>query len=289
MDPKNAIVGKSKGTDASFYVFVPESVKTIKAAFYLSMHGMGNIKLPILQKFAEQENLALVGMNGDPIKRGITDVALIEEHIKKLAEVSGHPELATAPIMTFGHSNGTGFAASFPRDLPQRTIAWIAFHPGFSGYLKFENTDQVPAMVMCGSIDKYFLKARQNETVAGLRKERNAAMNVMMEGGVGHGTADADSTWQFVIDFLQAAMRTRLNDDGSLKPVEIDNGWLGATYDLEKGGRQQLEIAPYAKFKGDKSTANWLPDEEFAKKWQAYGAKQPEGKRRNGKRNKKTK
>ena len=289
MDPKNAIVGKSKGTDASFYVFVPESVKTTKAAFYLSMHGMGNIKLPILQKFAEQENLALVGMNGDPIKRGITDVALIEEHIKKLAEVSGHPELATAPIMTFGHSNGTGFAASFPRDLPQRTIAWIAFHPGFSGYLKFENTDQVPAMVMCGSIDKYFLSARQDEVVASLRKERNAAMNVMMEGGVGHGTADADSTWQFVVDFLQAAMRTRLNDDGTLKPVEISSGWLGATYDVEKGGRQQLEIAPYAKFTGDKSTASWLPDEEFAQKWQAYGAKQPQGKKQKSNRTKKAK
>ena len=200
--------------------------------------------------------------------------------------------IATLKVERRGHITRQVRIASmdyFPRDLPQRTIAWIAFHPGFSGYLKFENTDQVPAMVMCGSIDKYFLSARQDEVVASLRKERNAAMNVMMEGGVGHGTADADSTWQFVVDFLQAAMRTRLNDDGTLKPVEISSGWLGATYDVEKGGRQQLEIAPYAKFKGDKSTASWLPDEEFAQKWQAYGAKQPQGKKQKSNRTKKAK
>lgn len=280
MDPKNSIIGRSTGTDASFYVFIPESVEKVKAAFYLSMHGIGNIKLPILQKFAEEENLALVGMNGDPIKRGISDVNLIEEHINKLAEISGHPELATAPIMTFGHSNGTGFAASFPRDWPERTIAWIAFHPGFNGYIQFPNTEKVPSMVMCGTIDKYLLNARQDKIAATMRKERNAAMNVMMEGGVGHGTADADATWQLVIDFLKASMRTRLNEDGSLKPVEIEKGWLGAIYDLDKGGRQLLEVAPYAEFKGDKSTANWLPDEEFAKQWQAYGKTEPERKKR---------
>lgn len=275
MDPKNSIIGRSTGTDASFYVYIPESVKKVKAAFYLSMHGIGNIKTPILQKFAEEEQLALVGMNGDPIKRGITSVALIEEHIEKLAELSGHPELADAPIMTFGHSNGTGFAASFPRDWPERTIAWIAFHPGFNGYIQFPNTDQVPAMVMCGSIDKYFLNARQDKVVATMRKDRNAPMSVMVEGGVGHGPADAVSTWAFIIEFLKASMRVRLNADGTLKPVEIEQGWLGASYDLEQGGRQLLEVAPYAEFNGDQSIANWLPDAEFAKIWQAYGATQP--------------
>jgi dienelactone hydrolase len=275
MDPENSIVGKAKGKDAFFYVFVPESVKKVKAAFYISMHGIGNIKTPILQKFAEEEDLALVAMNGDPVKRGITSVTLLEEQIKKLAEMSGHPELATAPIMTFGHSNGTGFSASFPRDWPERTIAWVAFHPGFSGYLQFPNTEKVPAMVMCGTIDKYFLAARQDQVVATLRKECNAAMNIMMEADVGHSPADADSTWLFITDFLKAAMRIRLNEDGTLKPVEIEKGWLGATYNLEEGGRQVLDIAPYAEFNGDKSTASWLPDATFAEAWQLYGRNEP--------------
>ncbi|WP_146599214.1 hypothetical protein [Novipirellula aureliae] len=279
MDPKNSIVGKRTGTDAHFYVYIPESVKTVKAAFYISMHGIGNITTPILQKFAEEEQLALVAMDGDPVKRGVASVTVLEEHIKKLAEMCGHPELATAPIMTFGHSNGTAFSASFPRDWPERTIAWVAFHPGFSSYLQFPNTEQVPALVMCGTADKYLLNARQDQTVATLRSERNAAMCMMMEGGVGHGPADAESTWAFVIDFLKASMRVRLNDDGSLKPVDIEKGWLGDVYNFEKGGRQSLNVASYDQYEGDKSTANWLPDSTFAKAWQAYGQTSPEKRR----------
>jgi predicted esterase len=275
MDPTNSIIGKRTGRDADFYIFIPETVKKIRAALYISMHGMGDITKPILKKFAEDEQLALVAMNGDPIKRGINNVELINEHIQKLAELSGHPELTTAPIMTFGHSNGTGFAASFPRDWHERTIAWVAFHPGYSGYLQFPNTEKVPAMVMCGTIDKYLLNARQDEIVADLRKEKNAAMNVMMEGGVGHGPADQDATWIFIRDFLKAAMDSRLNQDGTLKPVVIEQGWLGARYDLEKGGRQNLVIAAYLEFKGDKATANWFPNEAFAKAWQAYGKLDP--------------
>jgi len=275
MDPKNSIVGKSTGTDAHFYIYIPESVKKVKAALYISMHGMGNIKTPILQKFAEEEHVALVAMNGDPVKRGITSVTLLEEHLKKLGEMSGHAELATVPIMTFGHSNGTGFSASFPRDWPERTIAWVAFHPGFSNYLQFPNTENVPAMVMCGTIDKYLLRSRQDQVVAEMRKSRNAAMCVMMEGGVGHGPADQDSVWEFITEFLKSAMRVRLAEDGTIKPVDIETGWLGATYNFEQGGRQLLDVAPYAEFKGDKSTASWFPDGEFAKVWQRYGQKEP--------------
>ena len=279
MDPKNTIVGKARGDKASFYVYVPESVETVRAAFYISMHGIGNIKTPILQKFAEEEQLALVAMNGDPVKRGVKSVSVLEEYIQKLADLSGHPELAQAPIMTFGHSNGTGFSASFPRDWPARTIAWVAFHPGFSGYVQFPNTEKVPALVMCGSRDKYFLNARQDKVVAKMRSSRQAAMCAMIECGVGHSPADAPATWAFIIDFLKAAMRVRLAEDGSLKPVDIKSGWLGATYDLEAGGHQRLEIAPYADFPGDKSTANWLPDGTFAKIWQAYGQRDPKKER----------
>jgi hypothetical protein len=104
-----------------------------------------------------------------------------------------------------------------------------------------------------------------------MRKTRNAAMNAMLEGDIGHGPADHGATWVFITEYLKAAMRVRLNDDGSVKPINIQSGWLGEIYDFEKGGRQELAIAPYGKFKGDKSTANWFPDEEFAKAWQVYG------------------
>lgn len=262
---------KKMGTTADFHVYIPESVEKVRAAFYISRHGMGNITKPVLKKFAEEEKVALVGMFGDPVQRGLPSVDVLDEMIERLAEMAGHPELPDVPIMTFGHSNGTGFSASWPRDRAHRVIAWVAFHPGFSNYLQFPNTEQVPSMVMCGTVDKYLLRSRQDEVVVQMRKTRNAAMCAMMEGGVGHGPADQDTTWEFIIEFMKSAMRTRLADDGTLIPVSIENGWLGEIYNFDKGGRQLLEVAPFAEFSGDKSTANWFPDSEFAKAWQNYG------------------
>lgn len=43
-------------------------------------------------------------------------------------------------------------------------------------------------------------------------------------------------------------------------------------YDRSQGGMQRLDIAPYGEFPGDKKTANWLPDEAFARSWQRYAA-----------------
>lgn len=101
-----------------------------------------------------------------------------------------------------------------------------------------------------------------------------------VESGVGHSPADGEATWEFITEFLRAAMRVRLNADGSLKPIAIEQGWLGASYELAAGARQVLEVAPYAQFQGDKSTANWLPDAEFAKIWQRYGATEVARKRK---------
>ncbi|TWU03514.1 hypothetical protein [Neorhodopirellula pilleata] len=263
-------VGKESSGDAEFHVYIPASVDKVRAAFYLTRHGIGNITHPILQKFAQEQKVALVSMYGDPVQRGLTDVSLTDMHVKKLAELSGHTELVDAPILTFGHSNGTGFAACWPSQRPEQCIGWISFHPGFTEYLKFPNTENIPSMVMLGTEDKYFLRSRQDQTVQEMRQTRNAAMSTMMEAGVGHGPVDAEIVWKFVVEFCKAAIRVRLGESSELKPIMIEDGWLGANYDVEAGGRQHLKIAPYSEFQGDKSTANWLMDEQFAKAWQQY-------------------
>jgi len=271
--PANEAPGKTQ-----FHVYIPKSVKKVKAAFYISCHGMGEIGSPTLHKFAEDEKVALVGLLGDPVQRGLFPVSLLDKHIKKLAVLSGHPELTDVPIITFGHSNGTGFAACLPSQRPDRVIAWISFHSGYSNYLQFPNTEKVPALIMHGMRDDWFKKHHQDEAVATMRKKRNAAMGMMMEGSVGHAPVNKETTWSFIVEFCKAAIRVRLGEDGTLKPVNINSGWLGAVYDTELGGQQRLYIAPYADFKGDPSTANWLPNKEFAWIWQVYGNTKPEPK-----------
>lgn len=261
---------------ATFHAYVPAGVEHLKAAFLISRHGMGTIDHPKLRSFADKHGIALVGILGDPVQRGIYPVDLLDEHLTTLGDMIGHPELATVPVFTFGHSNGTGFSGIIAAERPDRVIAWISYHSGASFHLQFPGSELVPCLAMHGNIDN-FANNGQEQTIKNLRQERNAAVGLMMEAYVGHGPVDEgqNATWDFIIAYCEAAMRTRLNEDGSLRPVVIEDGWLGAHYDRAKGGMQALEIAPYAEFSGDQSTANWFPDELFARAWQRYGLVDP--------------
>jgi hypothetical protein len=257
-----------------FHVYVPKTAGKLRAAFLLSRHGIGTIDHPRLRAFADRHNIALVGILGNPVQRGCYPVSLLDEHIRKLGEMVHHPELANLPVLTFGHSNGTGFATIYPSQRPERVIAWISYHSGWSFHLQFPGIEAVPGLVLHGQKDEW-IEHGQEQTVKHLRRDRNAAVAMMIEGNVGHGPLDPDATWALIVEFCEAAMRVRLNDDGSLRPVQLEQGWLGANYDRAKGGQQDLAIAPYAQFQGERSIANWLPDEGFAKVWRAYGRTDP--------------
>lgn len=64
----------------------------------------------------------------------------------------------------------------------------------------------------------------------------------MMEGSVGHRPMNQTTTWEFIVAYCKATMQRRLNPDGTLNDVDISQGWMGAHYDLAKGGQQLLEI-----------------------------------------------
>lgn len=259
-----------------FQAYIPKDTKKVKAVFLLTRHGIGSIDHSRLRDFANRNGVALVSVLGNPVQRGFYPVSLIDEPIARLGQMLKHPELASLPVITFGHSNGTGFSGMFASQRPDRVIAWISYHSGAAWHLQFPNVEKVPGLVMHGLIDP-FLKNGQVVTVQNLRRERNAPLAMMLEANVAHGPADREqnATWDFIAAFAEAALRTRLNADGTLKPVIIEQGWLGANYEIGKGGQQELPIAPHADFKGDRTTANWLPDEAFAKTWQLYGKTDP--------------
>ncbi len=259
-----------------FQAYIPKDAKKLKAVFLLTRHGIGSIDHPRLRDFANRNGVALVSVKGNPVQRGFYPVSIIDEHVARLGQMLKHPELTSLPVISFGHSNGTGFACIFPSQRPDRVIAWISYHSGGAFHLQFPGVEKVPGLAMHGMIDPFF-KNGQTPTITNLRKERNAPLAMMVEANVAHGPVDKDqnATWDFITAFSEAAMRIRLNDDGTLKPVVIEQGWLGAIYDQSQGGQQELTIAPYAEFKGDRSTANWFPDKKFAETWQRYGKTDP--------------
>jgi len=261
--------------DAAFYAWVPPGAKPLKAAFLISLHGNGSIDAPVLRRFATQHDVALVGVFGDPIQRGCYPLELMDKHLARLGQMVGHPELVTVPVLTFGHSNGTGFATVYASDRADRLIGWISYHSGYAWQNLMPGLEKVPGLVMHGQLDKFLDQYSQDVGVQVMRKQSNAPVAMMLEGNVAHGPVDRDATWEFVVQFCEAAMRIRLGENGQLKPVVIEQGWLGGIYDRAKAGQQLLPIAPTAQYPGNKTTASWLPDETFAKVWQTYGNTDP--------------
>lgn len=259
-----------------FQAYVPKAAARLKAAFWLTRHGIGSIDHPRLRAFADRNEVALVSVKGNPVQRGFYPVDVLDPHLARLGQMLKRPELAALPVITFGHSNGTGFSGIIASRRPGRTLAWISYHSGAAFHLQFPRVEGVPGLVMHGLIDPFF-KNGQEATVKHLRRQRHAPLTFMLEANVAHGPVDKDqnATWDFIAAYAEAALRTRLNADGTVKPVVLEQGWLGAWYDGAKGGQQELAIAPYAAFKGDPAAANWLPDETYAKVWQLYGKTDP--------------
>jgi len=57
-----------------------------------------------------------------------------------------------------------------------------------------------------------------------------------------------------------------------LKKLDPTQGYLGQNWSLPTGGYQTLPIAPFDRFTGDRSTASWLLNAQYAADWQKFQA-----------------
>jgi len=55
-----------------------------------------------------------------------------------------------------------------------------------------------------------------------------------------------------------------------LCPLMPESGHIGQNWQTKPGGYQMLITAPFADFPGDKSTASWLLNADYAKDWQVF-------------------
>ena len=108
-----------------------------------------------------------------------------------------------------------------------------------------------------------------------MRKKHKALWNFAVEPKTGHGPGQ--KTWPLVFSFLRHTFAARVPADAdpregpvTLNALSPESGYLGQNWDVAKGGYQDLPIAPYADFTGDKSTASWLVNAAYAADWQAF-------------------
>ena len=266
--------------EVKFSLWVPDGVKTIRGVVAISGHGSGEalFQRADFRAVAKELGLAAFKFVGGPLQRGFWPRSLLFDHLRTFGEIAHHPELGNAPLFLYGHSNGTGFSAFFAAGAPERVWGWVSMRPGITFQTYQPAAAQVPGLVIFGEDDPFLARPSKAENLAvipALRKQTGAGWCFAVEPKTGHGPGE--KTWPLVYSFLRSSFAARVPAEADslagpvkLRPLVLARGHLGQNWDSAKGGYQDLAVAPYADFSGDKATASWLLDDAYARDWQAF-------------------
>jgi len=272
--------GEGEREEVTFDLWLPDDVPVVKGIVVISGHGSGQtlFRRADLRALAKDLNLAIFTFVGNPLQRGFWPQRLLIDRLRVFAEQTGHPELEHAPLFLYGHSNGTGFSAVFPAYWPDRVWSWVSMRPGITFQVYQPQAAAVPGLVIFGEDDHFFARPSQAENLAvvpSLRKRSNALWNIAVEPGTGHGPGE--KTWPLVFSFLRHTFSARVpapcdcrEGPVTLKKLLPEDGFLGQNWDVTAGGYQELPVASFAAFAGDRSAASWLVNAAYAADWQAF-------------------
>ncbi len=194
------------------------------------------------------------------------------ESLQKLAKLSGHPEVATAPWCLWGHSGGGFWSSLMQMQYPERIVAiWFQSGTAYGYWTNDEITaPEIPAAAMqIPMVANPGLKEKENKrfsrawtgSLAMFKdyRAKGAPICFAPDPRTGHETGDSR---YLAIPFFNACLQQRLPDKAGapLKAVEISKGWLSPLL-------SETMPVPYDQFEGNKAEANWLPTKAVALAW----------------------
>lgn len=255
-----------------FILWLPDNSKIVKGVYVVVTHGYGAslVENRAFRDLVQRTNCAIVYFTSTTLKDFVNRdecTNTILNALKDLSVKSGHPELENAPLATWGHSNGSVFAARFAASNPERFFCVTAYKSAFGKQFELPEIKEVPTQVICGELDKSYGNNGQLSSVENLRKI-GALIHHAVDPGAGHGPNKEKSN-SFCFAFMEKAFQLRVpaDADPTKGPVKLNvipesSGWLG--------NNETKEIAPYASYSGDKNTASWFFDETFAEQWKEF-------------------
>lgn len=244
-----------------------------------------------LQLVAKRHVFALVGLyftdqkpgGAGPGKVGMMDAhaAALDAGVTLLATTCKRPELATAPIATYGFSGGSGFAAYYAAANPARCLAF-AHNKGASigdyDPAKLAAAETVPGLLCFGELDKPERLAAIQRTFA-THRANGARWSLIPDYGLAH---DSQGYGRFLgAAFLDRVIELRLPRDWvpgtapKLRPLAEDSGWLGDHRTWDGSGSSIVAATDSRAPVVTARTMSWLPDHGFAKAWRAVTTRKP--------------
>jgi len=214
-----------------------------------------------LSDVALQHGVALMGIAS--LIQDRTDdeaVAKIVSSLQDLAAGSGHPELATAPVLLYGVSFAAPVVYRFAHEQPQRTVGFFTWMGVARVPARTTAAQQVPGALILAGEDSLVDNAEVRTWFDANRAE-GALWSIGVEPLVLHGPPDAAVT-ALTVRWMDDVLAQRLpTGTGTILSLQETAGWLG---DLAS-----FDIAAHDQFAGAPLSAAWLPTQATAEQWQA--------------------
>ena len=284
-------ISRETGKAPNAFLWLPDNDRKVKAVVFAqqNMTEEAIYHNPVFQQKMREFDVALVWVapaftNAWDPESGCQKI--FDEMMVGLAGQSGHPEIATAPIVPLGHSAQATMPWNFAAWNPDRTLCIISFHgdaprTNLCGYGtanvewgRTRNIDGIPGLMVEGEYEWW--EARVRPALAFRMMYPESCISFLCDTGRGHfdcGTRTAE----YIAKFIEKSMEHRLNADGSLKKINPKDGWLAARYSSDlpatdgadkgkqpEGSFHRPAAAPYDEYTGDKHDAFWYFDREMA-------------------------
>lgn len=223
-----------------------------------SLQGLG----ASLRALATTTRMALFGTSTIALANSAGSDNVLFAAIGSFAGLSGHPEIATAPVLLFGLSAGAPEASGLVARHPDRAIGLLVRVPTGVTNLLVPAALAVPTFVMQAELDDVNNLRVEPTYVA--NRSRGGLWALAVEPGIGHSVATHQGNLA-VTDWITAALTLRLPaaQGDPLVALDESSGWLG--------NQTTLEIAPWANYVGDRTMASWLLSQSAATSWQKLG------------------
>jgi hypothetical protein len=262
---------------------IPDGVTKVKAVFAFTVRGLASGwagHAGFKEMIRRLESATVMVQGGDdlndrsyPGRCASGEFNGIGEALAKLAESTGHPELAHAPLVGIGHSHGGDYWNWYNACHPER-MALVFVHA--SGGVNYSAAAlKTPVLYELGTGDLIERGSKQPRAGMFANRSKGAPMSLVIGQGEGHDNVSAASL-DMVLAIMEATFKLRVPADadparGPVRLHAIDEAtagtWVGDLY--------TKEIAPYAAFTGNKGLTAFLPNEEVARKWRMTGPPLP--------------
>lgn len=243
-------------------VYVPSTAEKIRGVMVFQ-HGCSQEEFGIsrhhdvqYQAFARKWDLAII----EATIFGLCDVWAYPGNgsyktlllaLTKAGVRSGHTELPDAPFLIWGHSGGGFWVLSMLHEHPERIIAAVAYSAAWDPQWDYlPESYEVPILFRHAGPGEGAdnIPATARHSFAHLRSH-DAPASIAFTRGQGHNHSYMRT---ITIPFWDAALKQRLAEDGSLKPIDRSQGYLVDTL--------SYNIYREPEFRGDKKSLCLLPD-----------------------------